>query len=88
MTILHAEHSEVVERQHPGSALVTPQMKLTLFVHRASQQWVVLDQDGDFWILPSNNESPWDQRQPFTPTEENELEPIPGHYKYLLGLPF
>jgi hypothetical protein len=22
------------------------------------------------------------------PTEETELEPIPGHYKYMLDLPF
>ena len=31
-------------------------------------------------------EDPWDQRQPFYPTEETELEPVPGHYKYMLGL--
>ena len=70
-----------------GSARVVPQMKLTLFVCRSSQQWVVLDPEGNFWILPSV-ENPWDQRQPFYPTEETELEPVPGHYKYMLGLPF
>jgi hypothetical protein len=64
-----------------------PQLKLTLFVRRASQQWAVLDQEGNFWILPSV-EKPWDQRQPFYPTEEDELEPVPEHYKYILGLPF
>jgi hypothetical protein len=58
-----------------------------LFVDRSSQQWIVLDPDGDFWIVPSDSENPWDQRQPFTPTEETELEPVPGHYKYMLGLP-
>ena len=27
------------------------------------------------------------QRQPFYPSEETALEPVPGHYKYMLGLP-
>jgi hypothetical protein len=61
--------------------------KAELYVDPLSQQWVVLDPDGNFWILPSV-ENPWDQRQPFFPTEATELEPIPGHYKYMLGLPF
>ena len=65
-----------VWRQHMG-----------IFVDRASQQWVVLDPEGDFWIVP-NVENPWDQRQPFFPTADHDLEPIPGHYKYILGLPF
>ncbi|MCE9533179.1 MAG: hypothetical protein K8T89_18945 [Planctomycetes bacterium] len=60
---------------------------VTLFVARSSQQWVVMDPEGKFWILPSK-EHPWEQRQPFYPTEETELEPVPGHYKYMLGLPF
>jgi hypothetical protein len=46
----------------------------------------VLDQSGRFWVLP-NVENPWDQRQPIYPTEDMELEPIPGHYRYMLGLP-
>ena len=32
-------------------------------------------------------ENPWERRQPFQWTEDTELEPIPGHYKYVLGLP-
>jgi hypothetical protein len=59
---------------------------VTLYVDRSSQQWVVLDPEGNFWLLPSA-ENPWDQRQPFYPTEETELEPVPGHYKHMLGLP-
>ena len=58
-----------------------------LYVEKRSQQWVVLDPEGNFWILPSGD-CPWDHRQPFHPTEETELEPVPGHYKYMLGLPF
>ena len=60
---------------------------VAIFVDKSSQRWVVRDADGDFWLLPAV-ENPWDQRQPFDPTEETELEPIPGHYKYMLDLPF
>jgi hypothetical protein len=60
---------------------------LALYVDRANQQWVVLDPEGNFWTLPSV-ENPWEHRQPFQPAEETDLEPIPGHYKNMLGLPF
>jgi hypothetical protein len=60
---------------------------VTLFVDRSTQQWIVLDREGKFWLVPNDNECPWDQRQRFYPTEETELEPVPGHYKYMLGLP-
>ena len=59
---------------------------LALFVDRPNQQWVVRDHDGRFWILPSV-EHAWEQRQPFDPTSETDLEPVPGHYKDMLGLP-
>lgn len=59
---------------------------LALFVDRPNQQWVVRDPDGRFWILPSI-EHAWEQRQPFAPTSETDLEPVPGHYKDMLGLP-
>ncbi len=58
----------------------------TLYVDRASQQWIVRDPEGNFWSLPSID-NPWDERQPFTPAEDTELQPVPGHYKYVLGLP-
>lgn len=60
---------------------------LRLFVDRSSQHWIVLDRDGKFWVVPSDTKNPWAQRQPYTPTEETELEPVPGHYKHMLGLP-
>lgn len=86
MTEAHAERGEGLGYRRMGSGVVPP-MKVALFVRRASQQWVVLDPEGNFWLLPSV-ENPWDQRQPFFPTEETELEPVPGHYQYMLGLPF
>jgi hypothetical protein len=59
----------------------------TLYVDRSSQQWIVLDPQGDFWIVPCDDDNPWSGRQPFFPTEETVLEPVPGHYKQMLGLP-
>ena len=58
---------------------------VAIYVDRASQQWIVRDRDGSFWVIPHSN-NPWEERQPFSPTEETELEPVPGHYLYMLGL--
>ena len=60
---------------------------IALYVDRSSQQWIVRDGEGCFWIIPPGDD-PWDHRLPFNPTEDTELEPVPGHYKYLLQLPF
>lgn len=87
MTIPHVQQGEGAACRSFGSAPALTSMKVALFVRRSSQQWVVLDPEGNFWIVPSG-ENAWDRRQPFSPTEESELEPVPGHYKYLLGLPF
>jgi hypothetical protein len=51
------------------------------------QHWIVRDPEGNFWIVPPV-ENPWENRQMFEPTEDMELEPVPGHYKYMLGVPF
>jgi hypothetical protein len=59
----------------------------TIYVDRVSGKWVVRDPEGNFWIVPSTD-TPWDDRQPFSPSEETELEPVPGHYKHLIGLPY
>ena len=54
---------------------------------RFSQQWVVRDPEGNFWIVPSV-ENPWDHRRPFYPSEETKLESVPGHHIYMPDLPF
>lgn len=59
---------------------------ISIFVDRSKQQWVVRDREGNLWIVPTT-ENPWEHRQPFYPTEETALEPVPGHYKNMLGLP-
>jgi hypothetical protein len=59
-----------------------------IFVDRAcTEHWIVRDPEGNFWIVPPV-ENAWESRRPFQPTEETDLEPIPGHYRSLLDLPF
>ena len=68
--------------------MISPRkQRVVLFAERSSEQWVVQDPEGNFWLLPSVD-NPWSQRQPFQPTEETDLELVPGHYKNMLGLPF
>lgn len=61
-------------------------IKVDIYVDRARQQWVVLDREGNFWKVPSTANA-WEHREPFYLTEDTELEPVPGHYRYMLGLP-
>ena len=67
--------------------LTVRKQAIALFVDRSTQQWVVRDSEENFWILPAGDDR-WERREPFQRTEESELVPIPGHYKYLLHLPF
>jgi hypothetical protein len=60
---------------------------VALYVDKSSQQWIVRDPEGNFWIVPCV-EHPWDHRQPYQLAEDADLEPVPGHYKSMLGLPF
>lgn len=60
---------------------------VSIYADRTNRQWVVRDADGNFWLLPATD-TPWDDRRPFEPGEETELEPVPGHYKSMLGLPY
>lgn len=67
--------------------VILSKQKIILFVDRSSKQWIVRDPDGNYWILPAI-ENPWEHRLPLELTREMKLEPVPGHYKYMLGLPF
>lgn len=59
-----------------------------LFVDRScTEHWIVRDPEGNFWIVPPA-ENGWECRSRFEPTEETELEMVPGHYLGTLGLPF
>ncbi|MCA8984931.1 MAG: hypothetical protein R3C12_18355 [Planctomycetaceae bacterium] len=60
---------------------------VAIYVDKTNQQWIARDAEGKLWLIPVAEDA-WKQRVPFTPTEKTELEPVPGHYKSLLGLPF
>ena len=59
---------------------------IALCVDRATQQWIVRDHEGRYWMVPFV-ESPWNHRQPFELADDTQLEPVPGHYKPMLGVP-
>lgn len=61
--------------------------RVAIYVDRLCRQWVVRDPEGRFWILPSGEDC-WEQRKPYTPNDELNLESVPGHYKAILRLPF
>jgi hypothetical protein len=42
---------------------------------------------GNSWLVPFLD-NPWDHRQPIQPSAEMDLEPVPGHYRDMLGLSF
>jgi hypothetical protein len=61
---------------------------VALFVDRSRpEHWIVRDPEGNYWIVPPV-ENPWELREPLILSEEMDLEPVPGHYRYMLGLPF
>jgi hypothetical protein len=73
-----ARRSEVVLTQRKQAFM--------LYADRSAQRWIVRDPDGNFWLLPPGEDG-WGRREPFLPTDETDLEPVPGHYKDMLGLP-
>ncbi len=62
------------------------QPPVSLYVDRSVPNcWIVRDRAGAFWMVPSGDK-PWEHRQPYTLTEDAQLESVPGHYKYLIGI--
>lgn len=62
------------------------QTAVALFVDRNQPSgWIVRDGAGDFWVV-TPGERAWEGRQPYTVTEDSQLEAVPGHYKYVLGI--
>jgi hypothetical protein len=78
--LIHDEGSDM------QTMLMVRRPAIALFVDRTSQQWIARDVDGQFWSIPPVDH-PWNHRQPFQPTDETQLEPVPGHYKSMLGVP-
>ena len=64
----------------------TEQTQVSLYVDRSLPNcWIVRDWAGDFWMVPGGEQA-WERRQPYTLTEDAQLESVPGHYKYMLGI--
>jgi hypothetical protein len=62
------------------------QPPVSLYVDRSLPScWIVRDRAGAFWMVPAGEQA-WERRQPYTLTEDAQLESVPGHYKYLLGI--
>lgn len=59
---------------------------LSIYADRTSGEWIVRDGDGALWSVPAAPRG-WEQRRPYVPSDEAELESVPGHYGYLLDLP-
>ncbi len=60
---------------------------MSLYVDKSCPEcWIVRDREGRFWVIPPG-ENAWENREPFHPSEDADLEPVPGHYMYMLGLP-
>ena len=69
-----------------GTLMLVRRATMGLFVDRTTQQWVARDLEGQFWVVPPVDD-PWSHRAPFQPADDSQLEPVPGHYKHMLGLP-
>lgn len=62
------------------------QSRVSLYVDRRLPDcWIVRDRAGAFWIVPAG-ERAWDRRQPYTLSEDAQLESVPSHYTSLLGI--
>lgn len=60
--------------------------QVSIYVNRSLPNcWIVRDRAGDFWMVPSGDQA-WERREPYAHSEDAELESVPGHYKYLLGM--
>ena len=75
------------EGSRVDSMLTSVKYAVALYVDRSTQQWVVRDPEGNFWLLPADDDC-WQNRRPFHLTEDTDLEVVPGHYQYMLNLPF
>jgi hypothetical protein len=66
--------------------IATRKPAMSLYVDKQHPEcWIVRDREGRFWVVPPGEDA-WARRELFHPGEEAELEPVPGHYLYMLGL--
>ena len=85
--VLSSRRNRSREEWSENLMLTTRKPVMSLYVDKGCpEHWIVRDRDGRFWIIPPG-ENAWEKREPFHPSEDAELEPVPGHYMYMLGLP-
>ena len=59
---------------------------MSLYVDKGRpEHWIVRDPEGRFWVVPPGDDA-WTKREPFHPSEDAEIEPVPSHYLYLLDI--
>ena len=67
--------------------VATQKPVMGLYVDKTCPEfWIVRDYQGSLLVKYRPGRTPG-ARPAFQPTEETELEPIPGIYMYVLGLP-
>jgi hypothetical protein len=59
---------------------------VSLYVDRTQPNcWIVRDRAGAFWKVPAGDQA-WERRQPYALTDDAQLESVPRHYQYVLGI--
>jgi hypothetical protein len=86
---LSAESRQVRPREEWSEHRMTTIKKPVMSIYvdrRHPEHWIVRDREGRFWVVPPE-EGAWAKREPLHPSEDADLEPVPGHYLYMLGMP-
>jgi hypothetical protein len=83
--VLAPKHN-VTKEERSKTMITTRKPVMSLYVDKARPEyWIVRDREGLFWIVPPGEDA-WSKRERFHPSEDAELEAVPGHYLYMLGI--
>ena len=77
---------DVDHRRRPSGTSWSTESGDELTIRVTQGQPSTFSREGRFWIIPPG-ENAWERREPFQPGEDAELEPVPGHYLSMIGLP-
>jgi hypothetical protein len=76
----------LTKEERSKTMITTRKPAMSLYVDKDRREhWIVRDREGLFWIVPPGEDA-WTKREPFCPSEDAELEAVPGHYLYMLGI--
>ena len=83
--VLAPKHNHTKE-ERSKTMITTRKPAMSLYVDKdRPEHWIVRDCEGRFWVVPPGQDA-WTKREPFQPSEDAELETVPGHYLYMLGI--